>query len=70
VRIPLAQREALLDAFERSGLSGLKFTGLPAGISVQITITARLTNGAVTAPRQKRYPTPTPADQPLGSKLK
>jgi hypothetical protein len=46
------------------------FTGLPAGISVKITITARLTNGAVTAPRQKRYPTPTPADQPLGSKLK
>ena len=25
VRTPLAMREALLDAFERSGLSGMKF---------------------------------------------
>jgi hypothetical protein len=28
VRTPLAQREALLDAFERSGLSGMKFAAL------------------------------------------
>jgi len=28
VRTPLAQREALLDAFERSGLSGIKFAAL------------------------------------------
>ena len=28
VRTPLAQREALLDAFERSGLAGMKFAAL------------------------------------------
>lgn len=28
VRTPVAQREALLDAFERSGLSGMKFAAL------------------------------------------
>jgi len=28
VRTPLAQRDALLDAFERSGLSGMKFAAL------------------------------------------
>lgn len=28
VRTPLAQREALLDALERSGLSGMKFAAL------------------------------------------
>ncbi len=28
VRTPLAQQEALLDAFERSGLSGMKFAAL------------------------------------------
>ena len=28
VRTPLAQREALLDAYERSGLSGMKFAAL------------------------------------------
>ena len=28
VRTPLAQREGLLDAFERSGLSGMKFAAL------------------------------------------
>ncbi len=28
VRTPLAQREALLDAFECSGLSGIKFAAL------------------------------------------
>ena len=45
VRTPVAQREALLDAFERSGLSGMKFAALHG---------VKYTSFAYWVPRRKR----------------